>query len=49
MKTYKAPSLTTIPNAASCIQSSTNKFNQQVVETAEPKQLASTAAYEADE
>jgi hypothetical protein len=49
MKTYKAPSLTTIPNALSRIQSSTIKIEQKVAENADPTRLATTAAYEADE
>ena len=49
MNTYKAPSLTTMPNAVSCIQSSIIKRQQLVAETNDPSKFATNAAYEADE
>ena len=49
MKTYKAPSLTTIPNALSRIQSSLNKGNFLIADNADPSQKATNPAYEADE
>jgi hypothetical protein len=49
MKTYKAPSLTTMPNALSRIQSSTIKEIHNVQESAAPFLEATQAAYEADE
>jgi hypothetical protein len=49
MKTYKAPALTTIPNALSCIQSSTIKNEQLVADSANPMRQTTIPAYEADE